>query len=151
MCSEDRSATSISLVALADTADKRRYWENMTAAYFAHLQFASPAGRQFAAGASAGLFADADACFERAAVQTADSGDGSDSDEATAEDSGNLDSSSASHCLLDAVVRINRAVFALACLAPKPTNRLVNNKLPLNRERLSAFCRTINIVEIYYN
>jgi len=120
----------------------------MTAAYFAHLQFASSADRPFA-GASAGLIADADACSERAAVRTADFGDDSDSDEATAEDSGNLDSSS--HCSLDAVARIDRAVFALACLAPKPTNRFVNNKLPLNRERLSAFCRTNNIVEIYFS
>lgn len=130
-CSEDRSATSTSPVAPVDTADKRRCWRSTTAAYFARLQFANPAGRPFVADASAGSAADAGACFGHAAARTADSGDGSDSDEATAESSGSLDSSAALHFPLDAAARINRAVFALACLVPEPTNRLVNNKLPL--------------------
>jgi len=88
-------------------------------------------GRPFA-GASVESTADADACSERAAARTVDSGDGFDSDEATAEDSGSLNSSAASHCPLDAVAWIDRAVFVLACLAPESTNRLVNNKLPLS-------------------
>lgn len=108
-------------------------------------------GRPFAAGASAGSTADADACSGRAAVRTADSGDGSGSDEATAEDFGSLDSSAASRCPLDAAARIVRAVFALACLVPEPINRLVNNKLPLSPEYLSAFCRLANVLEIYFS
>lgn len=148
-CSEDRSAISTSPVAPADTADKRRWLGNMTAACFGRSHSASPVGRPFA-GASAGSTADADACSGRAAARTADSGDGSGSDEATAEDSGSLDSSAASHCPLDAA-RIDRAVFALACLVPEATNRLVNNKLPLSPEYLSAFCRIANVLEIYFN
>jgi len=96
------------------------------------------ADRPFAADASVGSTADADAYSGRVAARTADSDDGSGSDEATAEGSGNLDSSTASHCPIDAAVRINREKL-FACLVPEPTNRLVNNKLPLNHECLSVF------------
>lgn len=150
-CSEDRSATSTSPVAPADTADKTRCWGSTTAACFARSQLANSAGRTIAVGASVGSTADADACSVRAAARTVDSGDGSDSDEATAEDSGSSDLSATSHYPLDAAARIDRAVFALACLVPEPINRLVNNKLPLSREYLSAFCMIANVLEIYFS
>lgn len=75
-------------------------------------------GRPFAAGASAGS-TDAGACSVRAAARIADSDDGFDSDAATAAGSESSDSSVASHCPLDAAVRTDREVSALARLVPE--------------------------------